>query len=167
MALNGVLSKVPKRSAEDDGMGNSGGISDDDIKSLLAEHSKAHEVANAKLLSDIHTQTSTANSKLLADVGVLVDKKCAKLERTAKQHEERIGATEDRQRLLEKRQDDFAREHKSLAEQLSIAKTQIIERADVESDNFDRPPNLQMIRITAKKALTIEAGQKLSCSWAQ
>ena len=102
---------------------------------------------------------------LLADVGVLVDKKCAKLEHTAMQHEERIGATEDRQRLLEKRQDDLAREHKSLAEQLSIAKKQTFERADVESDNFDRPPNLEIIRITAKKALTTEAVKNSLAPW--
>ena len=72
---------------------------------------------------------------------------------------------ESQQLLLLKRQDDLAREHKTLAEQLSVAKKQTVERADVEADNFDRPPNLEVIRITSKKPLATEAVKTALAPW--
>ena len=65
-----------------------GCISDEDIQSLLKEHTKAHEEANTKLLND---------------VAVLVDKRTAKLERTARVDDERVSELESRQKLLKKK----------------------------------------------------------------
>jgi len=142
MAGDGPCSKTPKRALSSDPVDEVGAISDDDIQSLLKEHTAAHEAAN---------------HKLLADVAVLVDKKTAKLERTQLQHAERLGSLEDKQSLLEKRQDDQSRLVEQLSNQLQTARRQTISRQDVVDDRFDAPPNVEVVVVSCKQFVTIEA----------
>ena len=44
-----------------------------------------------------------------------------------------------------------------MADQLAAGKKQSVERADLEADNFERPANFEVIRISSKKVLTINA----------
>ena len=121
--------------------------------------------ARAKLLEDVRIQGEAQNKKLFGELANHVDEKISKVERGLRAHDEKLNDMDGRQNLLEKRQDDQAKLIDHLSAELQSARKQTIERKHLEDDRFDRPPNLEVLFVTAKKFLTVDAISAALSPW--
>ena len=82
-----------------------------------------------------------------------------RIEQTQQQTDERVDALETAASGLEHRCAKLEKSHTELTEKYRMAQKATIEREDVESDKFDRPVNLEVIRASARKTVSLAAVQ--------
>ena len=137
MANNETLTQPPRK------RGVAAGGSDDDlhaqIQSLFAEQ-------DAKI--------KTSQQELLPSITMVVDDKYKKMDARTQVVEQRVGEIDSAQGLLEKQVSDLESEDKKMQSQLVLANKNTLSREDVVSTRFDRPPNVEVLKIYAKRFVT-------------
>ena len=138
-------------SAED--KSDDGFTSDDDVRGMLVKLRESEGKARAEQRAQMAAATEESNARFTGQLSDLVDKM------------DRRVNLEARYALLEKRQDDQGKRVDELASQLMVAKQQTIERKHLDDDRLDRPRNLEVLYITCRTFLSVDAISTAVAPW--
>ena len=131
--------------------------SDSDGESILA---KVQRIADSQ-----REEFAKSQELVVSTITAHVDRKTAKLERGFLQHEERLGSVESKQTQFEARQAALEAKQEEFSRQLLLAQKAGVEREDLAGDAFDRPANLEVIRVSTRQFVTLDAVRTAITPW--
>jgi len=127
--------------------------SSSDFTALLATHFSTQQ-------ERMQTDLKASNDALMASVSHLMGKmgeRVDNVENTTRVHTERLNSVDERLQHLTTRQNELAKANDLLSDTLNVARKQTIEREDMVSDAFNRPPDMEKVRVSATKFVTVQS----------
>ena len=135
-----------------------GSDSDGDIPSKLAEMFAAQ-----------NTTIAETNAKLQADVSAgvtkLVEKRVSKVEHAHQELATKVDTLENSQLGLAAEVGILKEAQAKFAADFRVARREAVEREEIESDKFDRPPNPEFLRLSTQKVVSLAEVSKAFGPW--
>ena len=123
---------------------------------MLKEQSEVATHATKILLSEHTVQTSSSNTKLLATFGEGIQEQLGQFSCRVENVEHDTSELKTDVKKMQTLLAEVQTEQKRQAEVLLLANRQGgISQADLESDNFHRPPNLEIVQISSPKFVSL------------
>ncbi len=127
---------------------------DSDLSGMFQEHLERQQQSQAK-----------SNEQLLGQVKAYVDTKTHKLEQQILSTDSKVDAVATSHDKLHKQVQDIQKQQNDLEQKMHLANAKAISREDVQSNRFDRPANLEVIKVSAQKYTTSLAVTDAVAPW--
>lgn len=102
----------------------------------------------------LHATIKMGQQQVVSNVAKLVSDRYDKLDARTTEVENKVGGLGQEQIEIKKRMDVLETENRKLHDAIGLANQNALQRTQVESTQFDRPPNIEVLKMSTKRFVT-------------
>ena len=120
-----------------------------ELTDILGNHFEKQRILHATMLEEQNTRSAKASNELLSDFTKATEARFKQHDNQIASINERVGGVQATQDQHGEKLTQLEQDQKQLRDALRLANEHSLTRDMVETDQFDRPPNIEIVRISA------------------